>query len=73
MADRNLMAGKEGHLDARSHRIPGVCRSTFGADLLGAEEGLDNGQFARGLLAMLMGYPMTGRCADGVMDAIPLL
>jgi hypothetical protein len=76
VADRNLMAGKEGNfgvLDARSHRIPRVCRSTFGAELLGAEEGLDNGQFARGLLAMMLGYPMEGRYADGVMDAVPLM
>ena len=76
VADRHLMSGKEGNfgiLDARSHRIPRVCRSTFGAELLGAEEGLDNGQFARGMLALMLGYPMNGRCADGVMDAVPLM
>ena len=44
VADRNLMSGKQGRfgvLDARSHRLTRVCRSTYGAELLGSEESLD--------------------------------
>ena len=43
VADGDLLSGKEGRfcvLDARSHRIPRVCRSTYGAELLGVEEAL---------------------------------
>ena len=42
IADANLMAGKKGRftiLDARSHRLQRVCRSTFAAELLGRSHG----------------------------------
>ena len=48
LADKNLMNGKEGAfclIDTRSHRLLKVCRSTFGAELLGAEEAFDVGQY----------------------------
>ena len=59
IGDRALMSGKEGQctfLDGRSHRLSRVCRSTYAAELQGAEEALDNGVFCRGLLAELLGY-----------------
>ena len=76
VADRDLMAGRTGQfavLDARSHRLPRVCRSTFAAELLGTEEGLDMGQFCRMIFALFQGYPMVARNADRIMDAIPLI
>ena len=33
-----------------------VCRSTYSAELQGAEEALDNGVFVRGLFAELLGH-----------------
>ena len=33
-----------------------MCRSTYAAELQGAEEALDNGVFCRGLLAEILGY-----------------
>ena len=48
VADQDLLSGKEGKfavLDARSHRIPRVCRSTFGAELLSTEEAFDVGVY----------------------------
>ena len=59
VADRNLMSGKQGRfgvLDARSHRLTRVCRSTYGAELLGLKESLDIGFFSRGLLAEVQGF-----------------
>ena len=43
IGDANLIAGKEGSfalLDGRSHRLSRVCRSTYAAELLSAEEPL---------------------------------
>ena len=59
VGDRRLMGGREGKcafLDGRSHRLTRVCRSTYAAELQGAEEALDNGVFCRGLLAEILGY-----------------
>ena len=67
LADKALMNGKEGSfclLDARSHRLPKVCRSTFGAELLGAEEAFDVGQYVRGV--------MENPHVDAILDAVPL-
>ena len=75
LADKALMGGKEGSfclLDARSHRLPKVCRSTFGAELLGAEEAFDVGQYVRGVMADFLGYPMENRHVDAILDAVPL-
>ena len=50
IGDRDLLAGREGQftvMDARSHRLTRVCRSTYGAELLGSEEALDVGLFSR--------------------------
>lgn len=58
LAEKTLMEGNTGKfcvLDGRSHRIQRVCRSTYGAEHLGAEEALDVGEFARGLWAMVCG------------------
>ena len=54
LADRDLLSGKEGSftvIDARSHRAPRVCRSTYSAELQGTEEAADVGIFCRGLFA----------------------
>eukprot|EP00435_Cladocopium_sp_Y103_P036685 s2050_g9.t1 len=49
-----------------------VCRSTFGAELLASEEGLDAGHFCRGVFAEMLGYPMGKPYAEQSMDLIPL-
>ena len=62
VASKSLMNGEAGRfavLDARSHRISRICRSTYGAELLGAEEGLDAGIYCRGLFSELLGYDVT--------------
>ncbi|CAK9107120.1 unnamed protein product [Durusdinium trenchii] len=59
VGDRDLMEGREGKfgvLDSRSHRLSRVCRSTFGAELLGSEEAFDAGLFCRGLFAEAQGF-----------------
>ena len=59
VGDRDLMEGREGKfgvLDSRSHRLSRVCRSTFGAELLGTEEAFDAGLFCRGLFAEAQGF-----------------
>lgn len=64
VADKELLAGREGRfcvLDARSHRLTRVCRSTYGAELLGAEESMDVGLYSRGLLAEVKGYNVLQR------------
>ena len=61
LGDKNLMAGKPGRfcvLDARSHRLSRVCRSTFAAELLGVEEAFDNGIYVRGCVAECLGYKL---------------
>ena len=61
LGDKNLMAGKPGRfcvLDARSHRLSRVCRSTFAAELLGVEEAFDNGIYVRGCVAECLGYQL---------------
>lgn len=76
IADEDLLAGKEGSftvLDARSHRIDRVCRSTFAAELLGTEEGMDAGQFCRGYLAAIKGFSLEGRRIDQSLNAIPMV
>ena len=75
LADEQLMEGKPGRfnlIDARSHRLGRVCRSTFGAELLASEEGLDAGHFCRGAFAEMLGYPMEKPFAEQSMDLIPL-
>lgn len=56
LADLDLLNGDVGKfnvLDFRSHRIPRVCRSSYAAEMLGAEEGLDAGELCRGFVAAL--------------------
>ena len=75
LADEDMLNGKPGKfnlIDARSHRIGRVCRSTFGAELLGSEEGLDAGQYCRGAFAEICGFPMVKGLAETSMDQIPL-
>ena len=66
LADRDLLSGKEGSftvIDARSHRLPRACRSTYSAELQGTEEAADVGLFCLGLFANSLGYPMNQRRA----------
>ena len=75
LADKKLMNGEPGSfclLDARSHRLPRVCRSTFAAELLGSEEAFDVGQYCRGLFAVVQGLPMENRHVDAIMDSIAM-
>lgn len=55
------MSGQEGSfavIDARSHRLPRVCRSTYAAELLGVEESVDVGQMVRGFWGAICGLPV---------------
>ena len=75
LASEALMDGKTGSfsvIDSRSHRIGRVCRSTYGAELLGAEESFDIGQFIRGVVAEFQGIPVLGRHVDHVLDSISM-
>ncbi|CAK9107883.1 unnamed protein product, partial [Durusdinium trenchii] len=75
LADKKLMSGEEGQfclLDGRSHRLSRVCRSTYAAELLGAEEAFDCDQFIRGVLASFRGFPMENRFVESIMDLVPL-
>ncbi|CAJ1401481.1 unnamed protein product [Effrenium voratum] len=66
LADKELLSGRRGKfnvLDARSHRIPRVCRSSYAAELLGTEEAFDVGQLCRGFLATVNGWNMSGQQA----------
>ena len=75
LGDKRLMDGEVGKfsvLDARSHRLNRVCRSTYAAELLGCEEAFDVGLFTRGLVAEFRGYPILARNIDKVLEVIPL-
>ena len=75
LGDKQLMNGEVGNfsvLDARSHRISRVCRSTYAAELLGCEEAVDVGLFTRGIVAEFHGFPVLARNIDQVLEVIPL-
>jgi transposase InsO family protein len=75
IADSNLMSGKLGCfniLDARSHRIPRVCRSTYAAELLSTEEAFDVGILCRGFLASVRGFDLSGRFNEPALGMIDL-
>ena len=75
VGDADLLAGREGKfvlLDGRSHRLSRVCRSTYAAELLSAEETFDTGQYCRGVLAEALGYPMNQRDVSMSCEAVPL-
>ena len=76
IADADLLAGRPGNftiLDARSHRLQRVCRSTFAAEILGIEEAMDTGQYCRGVLAEAFGHPLDRKPFDLSTDAVPML
>ena len=75
LGDEALTQGRSGIfnvIDARSHRIPRVCRSSYGAETLAAEESFDMGQLARGFVATVLGKEMLGPKADLSMNSVPL-
>ena len=70
-----LMAGKTGSfniLDMRSHRIPRVCRSSYAAETLGAEEAFDVGQLCRGFLASVRGLSLHKSQVDVLLNTVLL-
>lgn len=61
LADPILLKGQKGTfsvLDFRSHRIPRACRSSYAAETLGAEEGLDSAELCRAFVAEARGLPI---------------
>ena len=75
LADKQLMNGETGHfniLDMRSHRIPRVCRSSYVAETLGAQEAFDVGQLCRGFLASIRGPPLHGKETDKSLNSVAL-
>eukprot|EP00439_Symbiodinium_sp_Y106_P030299 s2423_g3.t1 len=75
LADDDLLAGREGKfniLDARSHRIPRVCRSSYSAETLGAEEAMDMGLLCRGFVAGVRDYLTVGKLSERSLDKVPL-
>lgn len=75
LGDEDLVHGRSGMfnvVDARSHRIPRVCRSTYAAETLACEECMDVGQLCRGFLASLHGKSMLGRDVDHSINSVPL-
>ena len=62
LADEALMRGEKGTfnvLDMRSHRIPRVCRSSYAAETLGAEEAFDVGLLCRSFVASARGLQLS--------------
>lgn len=75
LGEESLLSGQEGRfsvLDARSHRLQRVCRSTYGAELMGCEEGMDMGTYIRGWVAMFRGLPMEHRFVDAAITVVPM-
>ena len=75
IADEALVHGNCGSfnvLDSRSHRIPRVCRSTYSAETLSAEEAIDTAQLCRGFLASLCGKSLHGRNVDTAINSIAM-
>ena len=58
LADEAVLRGDPGEfnlLDCRSRRVPRICRSSYSAELLGTEEGVDAAQLARGFVSLVRG------------------
>lgn len=75
LADAASLSGKTGCfsvLDYRSQRIPRVARSSYAAETLGAEEGLDAGELTRGFLAAARGFPVHHKNGYLMVTNIPL-
>ena len=76
VAEEKVMKGEQGNfavLDARSHRISRICRSTFAAELYSTEEALDVGTYCRGALAELQGKNIKGRMLEAVLETVPMI
>ena len=76
LASPELMQGRPGPfniLDTRSHRIPRVCRSSYSAETLGAEEAFDVGLLCRGFLSVARGLNLSDKnVAERSMDSVQL-
>ena len=76
VGDADLLAGKEGTfaiLDASSHRLSRVCRSTFAAEPYSTEEAFDVGMYCRGVLAESRGHSLGSKVVDAVLETVPLV
>ena len=76
LADGELMNGRKGRfntLDFRSHRLARVCRSSYAAETMGAEEGFDAAELLRGFIAEARGIPVHGKDAYIQVTRVPLL
>ena len=61
LADSQLSQGKRGKfnvLDFRSHRLARVARSSYAAETIAAEEGMDAAELVRGFIAEALGIPL---------------
>ena len=75
LGDKELVSGKKGRfsiLDFRSHRIARVCRSSYAAETLGAEEGLDAAELAKGFVAEALGLPVHHKHGYLLASRVPL-
>ena len=76
LADESMLEGKMGYfnvIDFRSHRLARVCRSSYAAGTLGAEEGLDSGELCRGFIAEVKGLDMGSKQAFLEVCKVPLV
>ena len=76
LADADLMQGRRGKfdlIDFRSHRLTRVCRSSYAAETLGVEEGMDAAELCRGFLAELRGLDMASKDAFWTVCMVPLV
>ncbi len=75
IADPSLMSGELGQfnmIDARSHRLQRVCRSSYAAETLGLEEAMDAAHLIRGMLAELRGIRVRGQNDLSAVAAVSL-
>ena len=75
LCEESMLHGKQGAFnifDARSHRIPRVCRSMYSAETLAAEEPMDVGQLCRGMIAMIRLKDLTEKEADAASNAVSM-
>ena len=75
LGDLSLISGKTGSfsvLDYKSHRMPRVCRSSYAAEVMGAEEGLDASELARGFVAEALGINVHSRFGAVEITRVPL-
>ena len=76
LADEALLRREPGQfnlLDCRSHRLARVCRSSYSAELLGTEEGVDAVQLARGFVSLVRGGSLRRSRVDTELNSVDLV